>query len=79
MSCDACDLAQQDLKCGRYNADCEECQARSIANGYAVFEATQEGKVTPRLKELLIRVYGSRWERGLELVQKWRQREKEQA
>lgn len=77
--CEACDLAEQNPKTGRYNADCAECNARAIACGIAVFEASQEGRVTPRLKDLLIRVYGDNWQEGLKLVNKWRERMKEQA
>ena len=72
--CEACDLAEKNPQTGRYNADCAECNARAIACGIAVFEASQEGKVTPRLKDLLIRVYGDNWQEGLKLVNKWRER-----
>ena len=78
--CEACDLAEKNPKTGRYNADCAECNARAIACGIAVFEASQEGKVTPRLKDLLIRVDGeSGWQEGLKLVNKWRERSKHAA
>lgn len=77
VMCEACDLTEKNPNSGRYNADCPECNARAIACGIAVFEASQEGKVTPRLKDLLIRVYGDNWQDGLKLVNKWRERSKE--
>jgi hypothetical protein len=33
MSCDACEAAQHDPNCGRYNDRCRGCYVRTIASG----------------------------------------------
>lgn len=78
--CDACDLAEQNPQTGRYNADCDECHARAIACGMEAFEASKCGRVTPRLKSALRRIWGENWESvGLVMVKRWASRQKEKA
>lgn len=75
--CEACDLAEQNPKTGRYNSECDECHARAIACGIEAFEASKCGKVTPELRDACRKVWGENWRNGLELVNKWRERSKE--
>lgn len=77
--CEACDLAAKRPLTGRFNSGCGECSARAIAQGMDVFEASKAEKVTPGLRQALQAVWGENWPAGLKLVNKWRERMKEQA
>ena len=77
--CEACDRAAKNPNTGHITHGCDECSARAIARGQDVFYASEAGKVTPDLRDACRKVWGENWRNGLQLVNKWRERMKEQA
>ncbi len=71
MTCRPCDLAESGLLSGLYNADCDGCKARSIANGMDLFNARKAGEMTPEYVAILQKVWGDDWEAGHERVKAW--------
>ena len=78
--CPSCQAAEKNPLSGLYQANCDSCKARAIANGMEVYESSKCGKVTPRLKTALQSVWGESWESvGLKMVKSWANRQKEKA
>lgn len=77
MTCEACQIAEQNPRTGRLNNNCDECNARALANVMELFEASRAGKITGRYKQALIAVFGDRWESGHLRVKHWAERIKD--
>lgn len=72
MTCEACQIALTNPKTGRYTAHCEECKARALANGNALFESKRLGVKSPEYADALRRVFGEGNEAtGHERVRAW--------
>jgi len=72
MSCPACDLAKQGEFTGAFQADCDGCKVRSVAAGREIFDAKKSGKMTPKYRARLIKVFGKDgWLKGHERVKRW--------
>jgi hypothetical protein len=79
MTCTACLSAESDPMSGLYQANCDECKARIIANGRELFEASKAGKITPEYEEVLKRMFGDEWRAAHLRVKAWKERLKGQA
>lgn len=72
--CQACEAAERSPTSGEYRAHCDGCKARAIANGTELWEASRDGRITPRYRAALERVFGERWKQGHEMVKRWASR-----
>lgn len=74
-ACPACEQAKQNPLTGRYQAACFQCNARSIANSPAFFDAQRlaaAGKpMTAEYRELLQRAFDGAWKAGHEAAKWW--------
>lgn len=77
MTCESCLKAEQNPRTGYFSNGCDECNARAIANGMELFEASRAGKITGRYKQALQAVFGSDWEAGHQRVKMWAAKIKE--
>lgn len=66
--CDACAIAKVNPRAGRFNAGCDECTARAIAQEPEFFECVAAEAITPRYRARLQRWFGGRWKEGHEMV-----------
>lgn len=72
MTCQACQAAEANPLTGRYTADCTECKARALANGFELFDSLTKGKQTPEYRAALAKVFGKGNEAdGHERVRRW--------
>lgn len=76
--CQACEAAERSPNTGLYNAHCDGCKARAIARGTELWEASLAGKITPRYRDALERVFGERWRQGHDMVKRWVDQQKGQ-
>lgn len=53
MSCSACDIAQVNIRTGRFNADCKPCAARSLAQSPLFADAMEADAITPLYRDAL--------------------------
>lgn len=77
MTCESCLKAEQNPRTGYFSNGCDECNARAIANGMELFEASKAGRFTERYKKALIAVFGADWEAGHLRVKHWAKRIKD--
>lgn len=72
MTCEACAIAKTNPCTGRYGANCPECKARALANGFDLFESKRAGVKSLQYAEALRRVFGEgKEEAGHERVRAW--------
>ncbi len=69
--CSACDIARTDPHTGRFNRDCQECDARSLASSPAYFDSARSGSMTPTYKAALRFVFGDDIAAGHARVKTW--------
>lgn len=75
MTCTACQAAEKNPATGRYSADCAECKARALANGFDLFESKRAGVKSPEYAAALRKVFGEgNEEAGHERVKAWSKR-----
>lgn len=71
--CTACADAALDPHTGSYQASCDECAARALANGPLFYEAAASDTLTPAYRSALQRVFGEAWKNGHWRVKHWAQ------
>lgn len=74
MTCKACAAALVDPETGHFGALCLECQARSLAQAPAYFEAMAAATFTRTYRQALQVVFGAAWMQGHEAVLAWGRR-----
>jgi len=74
VTCQACAAALVNPETGLFSALCVECQARSLAQATAYFDAMAAATFTPAYRAALNTVFGSAWMRGHECVRAWARR-----
>lgn len=72
MTCSACQAAESDPQTGRYNANCDACTVRAVAQSPQHFEARKSGRMTPNYKAMLVALFGNDgWQAAHERVKAW--------
>lgn len=72
MSCEACTHAEKNPMTGRYSANCQECQARALAQSPGLFNSRLMGVKSPEYAAALTKVFGEGNEKeGHEKVRQW--------
>lgn len=71
MTCDACSRAEQRALTGRFNAGCDGCAARALAQSPEFAEAARTGKQTPRYRMALAEFFKGREQQGHDMVKAW--------
>lgn len=71
MTCDACDRAKVNPNTGRFNAGCDGCAARALAQSPEFHEAARSGVQTPRYRMALAQFFKDREQAGHQLVKEW--------
>ena len=71
MTCTACTAAESDPQTGRYNANCDACSVRAVAQSQQFFSARAAGEITAGYRALLNAVFGDKWQDGHERVKAW--------
>ena len=80
MTCPSCQEAEKNPLSGLYQANCTSCNARAIAHGQELWEASREKRITGRYKALLVGIWGpDHWQEGHEQVKRWANTMKEKA
>jgi hypothetical protein len=74
VTCHACTVAADNPDTGLYGADCQECQARSLAQDPRFFDAMSVASFTHAYRGALNVVFGPAWMRGHECVLAWSRR-----
>lgn len=76
MTCPACARAEVHPQTGIYQAKCEGCAARALAQSPEFAEAAKSGVLTPRYRMALAEFFSGREQEGHERVMAWAQRKK---
>lgn len=71
MTCTACAAAEADPQTGRYNAHCDACTVRAVAQSPQHFESRKAGQITPGYRAMLEKLFGADWQAGHERVKVW--------
>lgn len=77
MTCEACQRAEAHPRTGMYQANCQECTARALANSPQYFDAMKAEAITPAYRDALQSAFGQDWKAGHERVKHWARRIKE--
>lgn len=71
MTCTACTAAESDPQTGRYNANCDACSVRAVAQSPQFFAARAAGEITESYRAMLEAVFGADWQAGHERAKAW--------
>lgn len=71
MSCQHCTAAEADPTHAGYRGNCQECAARSLANGPLFHASQQAGAITPAYRKALDRAFAGDAKTGHERVKAW--------
>lgn len=76
--CEACTQAEQNPLSGLYQADCDGCKVRAVANGREIFEASKAGRITPDYRRALEGLFGAdKVDEAHARVKAWKQKMKD--
>lgn len=71
MTCDACDRAAKAPQTVRFNAGCDGCAARALAQSPEFHQAARSGVQTPRYRMALAEFFKGREQDGHAMVKAW--------
>lgn len=74
MTCQACQIAAENPMTGHFNAFCDECSARALAQSPDFHSSLTERKRTERYSTALSAHFKDREEEGHQMVKAWVQR-----
>ena len=79
MTCTACIAAESDPQTGRYNANCDACSVRAVAQSPQFFHRRDGEKEADTYRAMLTALFGKDLKEWHERVKAWRAQNADQA